>query len=117
VIKLNASVWKLGESTERAAQRERGGNNAAGQCPASITPTVATTAPPACAGSCRQWESALMKAICKHCGGTEFRLLTGVDGKAAAECLTCGKASSFDQLQPSSPSTSQDSCKPDHAKN
>jgi hypothetical protein len=58
-----------------------------------------------------------MKAICKHCGGTEFRLLTGVDGKAAAECLTCGKASSFDQLHPSSPSTSQDSYKPDHTKN
>lgn len=38
-----------------------------------------------------------MKFMCPHCGTTAFRLLSGADGKPAAECLNCGKASTFDQ--------------------
>ena len=45
-----------------------------------------------------------MKFVCKHCGGTAFRLLTGVNGKPAAECLNCGRASSFDQSHAPNPS-------------
>jgi len=38
-----------------------------------------------------------MTFVCPHCEYTAFRLLIGVDGKPAAECLKCGKASAFDQ--------------------
>jgi hypothetical protein len=38
-----------------------------------------------------------MTFVCAHCGGTTFRLLTGIDGRTSGECLTCGRASSFDQ--------------------
>jgi len=38
-----------------------------------------------------------MKFVCPHCGAIAFRLLSGADGKPAAECLNCGKASTFDQ--------------------
>jgi len=44
-----------------------------------------------------------MKFVCRHCGGTAFRLLTGTDGRSAAECLKCGRASSFDQSNPANP--------------
>ena len=49
-------------------------------------------------------EYASMKFICKHCGATTFRLLAGADGRPAAECLKCGRASSFDQSAAQSPS-------------
>ena len=39
----------------------------------------------------------LVMFVCRHCGGTMFRLLTGINGRTAAECLSCGKPSSFDQ--------------------
>ena len=38
-----------------------------------------------------------MKFVCPHCGANAFRLLSGADGRPAAECLNCGKASMFDQ--------------------
>jgi transcription elongation factor Elf1 len=38
-----------------------------------------------------------MKFMCPHCGAIAFRLLSGADGKPAAECLNCGRASTFDQ--------------------
>ncbi len=44
-----------------------------------------------------------MKFVCKHCGATTVRLLTGTDGRSAAECLNCGRASSFDQSAAQSP--------------
>jgi hypothetical protein len=54
-----------------------------------------------------------MKFVCKHCGGTTCRLLTGTDGRTAAECLKCGRASSFDQS--TVPSASTPPGKPDPA--
>lgn len=53
-------------------------------------------------------EYASMRFVCKHCGGTTFRLLTGTDGRSAAECLKCGRASSFDQLTAPYPSAPPD---------
>jgi hypothetical protein len=53
-------------------------------------------------------EYASVKLVCKHCSGTTFRLLTGTDGRTAAECLTCGRASSFDQSVTSSASAPPD---------
>jgi hypothetical protein len=53
-----------------------------------------------------------MAFICKHCGGTAFRLLTGVNGKPAAECLNCGRASSFDQSHAPNPSAPVGSTRP-----
>jgi transcription elongation factor Elf1 len=38
-----------------------------------------------------------MKFMCPHCGGSEYRLLEGADGRIAAECLNCGRASTFEQ--------------------
>jgi transcription elongation factor Elf1 len=38
-----------------------------------------------------------MKFMCPHCGGSEFRLLNGADSKPAAQCLNCGRASTFEQ--------------------
>lgn len=38
-----------------------------------------------------------MKFMCPHCSGSAFRLLTGVDGTPLAQCLDCGRASTFDQ--------------------
>ena len=38
-----------------------------------------------------------MKFMCPHCGGSEFRLLDGAGDMPAAECLNCGRASTFDQ--------------------
>jgi transcription elongation factor Elf1 len=38
-----------------------------------------------------------MKFMCPHCGGSEHRLLNGVHGRPAAECLNCGRASTFEQ--------------------
>jgi hypothetical protein len=47
-----------------------------------------------------------MTFVCPHCGGTTFRLLTGIDGRTAGECLTCGRASSFDQANAPKPPAS-----------
>jgi hypothetical protein len=40
-----------------------------------------------------------MKFTCPHCGGSASRLINGVDGKVAAQCLSldCGRISAFDQ--------------------
>jgi hypothetical protein len=38
-----------------------------------------------------------MTLVCPHCGTNAFQLLAGVDGKPAAQCLNCGKASAFNQ--------------------
>jgi len=38
-----------------------------------------------------------MKFVCPRCGANAFRLLSGANGRPAAECLNCGKASAFDQ--------------------
>ena len=44
-----------------------------------------------------------MKFACPHCGTNAFRVLTGADGKPAAECLKCGRACAFDQSMLSEP--------------
>jgi hypothetical protein len=36
-----------------------------------------------------------MKYQCLHCRFNTFRLLTLADGASAAQCLSCGEASSF----------------------
>lgn len=47
-----------------------------------------------------------MSFVCTHCGGAAFRLrLTSADGKALAECLKCGKASSIGPSPERKPST------------
>jgi transcription elongation factor Elf1 len=38
-----------------------------------------------------------MTFACPHCGSSAYRFLAGIDGKTAAECLKCGRASTFDQ--------------------
>jgi transcription elongation factor Elf1 len=38
-----------------------------------------------------------MKFMCPHCGGSEYRLLNGADGRTAAECLNCERSSTFEQ--------------------
>jgi len=38
-----------------------------------------------------------MKFMCPHCGGSEYRLLKGADGRSAAECLNCGRSSTLEQ--------------------
>jgi predicted RNA-binding Zn-ribbon protein involved in translation (DUF1610 family) len=65
--------------------------------------SVVIMAPPACAGSSLRWENAIMRFVCPHCGTNAYRMLAGVDGKPAAECLNCGKASAFDQSMRSEP--------------
>jgi hypothetical protein len=39
----------------------------------------------------------LLKFMYPHCGGSEFRLLDSAGDMPAAECLNCGRASTFDQ--------------------
>jgi hypothetical protein len=56
-----------------------------------------------------------MKFVCRHCGATTFRLLSGADGKPAAECLNCGRASVFDQT-PERPDALGTAKPPDAAK-
>ena len=38
-----------------------------------------------------------MKFMCPHCGGIAFQLQSGPDGETIAECLNCGRTSTFDQ--------------------
>jgi hypothetical protein len=54
------------------------------------------------------WENINMFR-CRHCGGTSYRLLAGADGKPAAECLNCGRASSFDRSMAPEPPKLPDS--------
>jgi len=56
-----------------------------------------------------------MKFVCPHCGAGAFQFLTGVDGKRAAECLNCGKATAFDQLTSSEPQEGLGTQKPPSA--
>jgi len=44
-----------------------------------------------------------MMFICPHCGSNAFQMLAGVDGRPAAECLKCGRASTFDRSVLSEP--------------
>lgn len=37
-----------------------------------------------------------MKYVCRHCSGNAFKVLTGIDGRPAVECLNCGRASSIE---------------------
>jgi len=57
-----------------------------------------------------------VKFVCPHCAGTAYRFLSGVDGKAAAECLNCGKASALDQSMSSEPASPAEATKPPGAK-
>jgi predicted nucleic-acid-binding Zn-ribbon protein len=44
-----------------------------------------------------------MTFACPHCGFNEYRFLAGIDGKTAAQCLKCGRASAFDRWMLSEP--------------
>jgi uncharacterized protein (DUF983 family) len=56
----------------------------------------------------------IMKFVCPHCGANAFRLLSDADGKPAAECLNCGKASTFHQsILPDPPSAAATTMSPD----
>jgi hypothetical protein len=54
-----------------------------------------------------------MKFTCPHCGANAFRLLAGANGMPAAECLSCGRASTFDQSLVSNPAARPGTPKPD----
>jgi len=56
-----------------------------------------------------------MKFVCPHCGANAFRLLSGANGRPAAECLNCGKASTFDQSMSSEPPAELGTLKPPDA--
>jgi uncharacterized Zn finger protein len=56
-----------------------------------------------------------MMFVCPQCGAVAFRLLSGADGKPAAECLNCGKASTFDQSM-SEPAAPVETPKPSDTK-
>jgi len=54
-----------------------------------------------------------MKFTCPHCGATAHRLLAGANGRPAAECLSCGRASTFDQSRASDPAPPPETPKSD----
>jgi hypothetical protein len=41
--------------------------------------------------------------MCPHRGGIAFQLLSGADGETAAECLNCGRTSTFEQSMLAAP--------------
>jgi transcription elongation factor Elf1 len=56
-----------------------------------------------------------MKFVCPHCGANAFRLLSGANGRPAAECSNCGKASAFDQSMSPEPPAEPGAPKPPDA--
>ena len=100
------SVTKLrsqSEARKRTRARsssERGGANAAGPIARyQLFPSVVTTTP-ACWGAFSRRENLSMKFICPHCSANAFQLPNGMP---VAECLNCGRASTFDQSLVSNP--------------